>query len=91
MAGEMHWIVYFADASGTFRPFASVAGTVSEHGSVRAQRTLPLLDSWIANMEPFICLVGPEGCGKSMTINEHVSIATLHCNAQTPSDRCGDQ
>lgn len=94
----------FADASGTFRSFASVAGTVNmDHvqlqdvgettvvPTVSVQRTLALMDSWITNMEPFI-LVGPEGCGKSMMINhafkrkKNVSIATLHCNAQTTSD-----
>ena len=59
--------------------------------TVTVQRTLTTLDSWIANMEPFI-LVGPEGCGKSMIINHafkqrrNVGIATLHCNAQTTAD-----
>jgi dynein heavy chain 2 len=59
--------------------------------TVAVQRTLATLESWILNMEPFI-LVGPEGCGKSMIIQHafrqkrNMSIATLHCNAQTSAD-----
>ena len=62
--------------------------------TIAVQRTLTTVDSWIAQMEPFI-LVGPEGCGKSMIIHhafkqkkqkKSISIATLHCNAQTSAD-----
>ena len=59
--------------------------------TINVQRTLTMMSSWIANSEPFI-LVGPEGCGKSMIINhafrqkKKISIATLHCNAQTTAD-----
>lgn len=59
--------------------------------TVAVQRTLATLDRWIADMEPFV-LVGPEGCGKSMMIHHafrqkrSISIATLHCNAQTSAD-----
>jgi dynein heavy chain 2 len=55
------------------------------------QRTLATMESWIANMEPFL-LVGPEGCGKSMIINyafrqkRNVGIACINCNAQTTAD-----
>ena len=71
----------FADPSGAFRSFASVAGTskmdnvqLHEVGettvipTVSVQRTLATMESWINHLEPFI-LVGPEGCGKSMMIN----------------------
>ena len=59
--------------------------------TVTVQRTLHTLEPWIRNLEPFI-LVGPEGCGKNMIINHafkqkrNISIATLHCNAQTTAD-----
>ena len=59
--------------------------------TVTVQRTLHTLEPWMRNMEPFI-LVGPEGCGKNMIINHafkqkrNISIATLHCNAQTTAD-----
>jgi len=59
--------------------------------TVSVQRTEAMMASWINNMEPFI-LVGPEGCGKSMTIKHafrqrrNIGIAMLHCNAQTTAD-----
>eukprot|EP00981_Chlorochromonas_danica_P004240 scaffold857_cov152-Ochromonas_danica.AAC.23 len=64
------------------------SGVVS---TVSVQRTISMMESWIAHMEPFI-LVGPEGCGKSMLINyafrrkKNIGIATLNCNAQTTAD-----
>jgi dynein heavy chain 2 len=59
--------------------------------TVSVQRTLAAINSWIVSQEPFI-LVGPEGCGKAMTIAHafkqarNVSMATLHCNAQTTAN-----
>ena len=59
--------------------------------TVSVQRTLSVINNWIVNQEPFI-LVGPEGCGKAMTITHafrqarNISMATLHCNAQTTAN-----
>lgn len=59
--------------------------------TVSVQRGLKVLEPWIEKMEPFI-LVGPEGCGKNMLIRQglcglkSVSVAVLHCNAQTTAD-----
>jgi dynein heavy chain 2 len=52
---------------------------------------MQLLSSWIEHSEHFI-LVGPEGCGKNLTITHafrqrrNCALATLQCNARTTSD-----
>ena len=52
---------------------------------------MKVVEGWLDSCEPFV-LVGPEGCGKSMVIKHvfrtkrNVSMATLHCNAQTTAD-----
>ena len=52
-------------------------------------RNLDLINTWVKNGDPFI-LVGPEGCGKNMTIKgafeelnrtKRIQIAEIPCNA----------
>src|SRR5690606_12231297 len=58
--------------------------------TIDVQKTIGIIMSWLENMEPFI-LVGPEGCGKSMILQncfqqlKNAQIATIHCNSQTNS------
>eukprot|EP00002_Diphylleia_rotans_P017833 TRINITY_DN345_c0_g1_i5.p1 TRINITY_DN345_c0_g1~~TRINITY_DN345_c0_g1_i5.p1 ORF type:complete len:2631 (-),score=563.81 TRINITY_DN345_c0_g1_i5:572-7306(-) len=78
--------VYAHDASA--KPVASdvLAGHIVQTAEV--QRISSVLEPWMKNMEPFI-IVGPEGSGKRMHLRKcfasipNMSVATVHCNAQT--------
>jgi len=56
--------------------------------TISAQRDSKMIEGWFNNDKPFI-VVGPEGCGKSLIINNiikqkrSINVATIHCNAQT--------
>jgi dynein heavy chain 2 len=61
--------------------------------TVEVQRHLATLDAWVSgpHYRPFI-LVGPEGCGKTMLLQNcfsnlpNVRVATVNCSAQTTAN-----
>jgi len=56
--------------------------------TIDAQRNLDMIKPWIEQRQPFL-LVGPEGAGKSMLVNnlgatmDDLTVATISCSAQT--------